>query len=230
MKMLMLLWWFLVSSAAAQNSLIARYHPLPNAKKILVQACAENPNGYTCSHGRVLRWIEAGKVRVQLELFGKTLPIRLKQTPHHILGAWNTDLNQDGKADLIVKLNWGGNGILFDGNITIFALSSLQGHQLSAIAAITFDPNGLIFWHGQPVVLHTSLVSAFSSHTGRRYSFWVYHPLTVRDTRLSAVHAPLWVQYTFGENYRQTNKLSPQEKYTTLKKNILPIFEPLKSW
>jgi hypothetical protein len=218
------------SSANAQDGLIARYHPLPSAKKILVQACRQIPDGYTCPHGMVLRRMVNEQVQVRLGLFGKTLPLRLKQTPYHIWGAWNTDLNQDGKADLIVKLNWGGNGILFDGNITVFALSSHTGYHLSALNSISFDPDALMVWRGQPVVLHTSLVSAFSSRTGRWYNFWVYQPLLVQGTGFSVKAAPFWVQYTFLPNHHQTNKLTRQEKIAALQQNPLQTFEPLKSW
>jgi hypothetical protein len=230
MKILALLWWLLFSSVAAQNSLIAKYHPLPNAKKFPVQPCRQNPDGYTCPHGRVVRRVTNENVQMRLELFGKTLPVGLAQTPYHLWGAWNTDLNQDGKADLIVKLNWGGNGIAFDGNITVFALSSHSGYRLSALGSITFDPEALIFWRGQPVVLHTSLVSAFSSRTGRRHSFWVHHPLVVRGTRLAALDAPFWLQYTFAQNHRQTNILTCQEKTTAWGEAQVQIFAPLKSW
>jgi hypothetical protein len=125
MKTLVLFLLLLFSSVAAQSGLIKRYHPLPTAKKIPVRACKENLNGYTCPHGRVLvRRTAEQTTQVRLEMFGKQYPVRFMQMPYHIWGAWNTDLNRDGKADLIVKLNWGGNGILFDGNITVFALSS----------------------------------------------------------------------------------------------------------
>jgi hypothetical protein len=230
MKLFVLFWFLLFSSASAQGTLLARYHPLPQAKKIPMRACRENPDGYTCPHGRVVRRVTGEQVQVRLELFGKTLPVRLAQTPYHIWGAWNTDLNQDGKADVIFKLNWAGNGIAFDSNITVFALSSKAGYRLSAINTITFDPGALVVWRGQPVVLHTSLVSAFSSRMGRWHSFWVYHPLTVRGTRLSAMDAPFWVHYTFKNNHRQTKKLTHQEKIVGLRNEKLQLFEPLKSW
>jgi hypothetical protein len=78
--------------------------------------------------------------------------------------------------------------------------------------------------------LHTSLVGAFSSRTQRRHNYWVYHPLAVRGTGLAAVHAPLWVQYTFGKNHRQTNKLTRQEKTAALKAAGSQLFAPLKTW
>jgi hypothetical protein len=85
-----------------------------------------------------------------------------------------------------------------------------------------------VFWRGKPVVLHTNLVGAASSRTGRRHNYWVYFPLAVRGARLAAVHAPLWVQYTYGENHRQTNKLTRQEKTAALKDFGLQLFEPLR--
>jgi hypothetical protein len=228
MKTLVLLLVLFISSATAQGGLIERYHPLPKAQKIPVRTCKNTLNGFLCPHGRVLvRRTAEQKTQVRLELFGKQFPVRLAQTPHHLWEAWNTDLNQDGKADLIVKLNWGGNGIVWDSNITVFALSSKQGYRLTAIDTITFDPDALVLWRGQPVVLHTNLVGAVSSRSKRDHNFWVFYPLEVRGTRLAAVHEPLWVQYTFTKNQRQTNKLTRQEKNAALQEFGVQLFEPL---
>jgi hypothetical protein len=228
MNILVLLLLLLCSSAAAQNGWIARYHPLPNAKKIPVRACQENLNGYLCPHGRVLvRRTADAQTQVRLELFGKQFSVRFAPMPYHLWGAWNTDLNRDSKADLIVKFNWGGNGILWDSNITVFALSSPSGYRLTAINNMMFDPDALVFWRGKPVVLQTTLIGATSSRTGRRHNFWVYFPIQVRGTRLTAVDAPFWVQYTFGKNHRPTNKLKRQDKTAALKELGMQRFEPL---
>ncbi|MEY4530881.1 MAG: hypothetical protein RLZZ156_1602 [Deinococcota bacterium] len=217
------------SFVLAQNGFISSYHPFPNAKKIPVQSCKSNATGFSCPHGRVLvqRTVQ-GKPQVTLDIFGQRFPIRFATMPNDVFDVWNSDLNLDGKADVIVKLSWGGNGIIADGNLTIFALSSAKGHQLSTLEMITFDPNALIFLRGKPTVLHTALVSGDSKRTGRTHNFWVFHPLEVQGSKLLKNQDPIWIQYTNKPSHLRTNKLLALEKQMALKANPIQFFIPMR--
>jgi hypothetical protein len=228
MKRLILGLVLLIGLAKAQNGFIAKYHPYPNANKIDVRSCIENTNGFTCPHGRVLlRRTAMGENLVTLDLFDKRFPIRFAIMPNVVSSVWNADLNQDRKADMIVKLAWNGNGIIADANITIFALSSSNGYRLTALDQITFDPNALIFLRGKPTVLHTSLIGAKSRQTNRSHNFWVFQPLEVRGSRLIRNQVPVWVQFTYKPSHRPTNKLTRLEKAEALKADPIKVFEPI---
>jgi hypothetical protein len=213
----------------AQNGIISSYHPFPNAKKIPVQNCKNNATGFSCPHGRVLiRRTAQGQEQITLDLFGQPFPIRFTTMPGFVSSVWNADLNQDGKADMMIKLSWGGAGIIADGNLTIFALSSATGHQLITLDMVTFDPNALILLGGKPTVLHTALVTGNSRRTGRTHSFWVFHPLEIRGTALLKNQAPIWIQYTYTPSHTRTNKLSTLEKKAALKANPILFFQPMQ--
>ncbi len=217
------------SLVLAQNSIISSYHPYPKAKKIPVQSCKSNATGFSCPHGRVLvRRTAMGEQQITLDIFGQRLPIRFETMPNFVSDVWNSDLNQDGKADLIIKISWGGNGIIADGNLTVFALSSAKGHKLSTLDMVTFDPNALIFLRGKPVVLHTALVFADSRRTGRTHSFWVFHPLEIRGSVLLKNQSPIWIQYTTKPSHGRTNKLTALEKQAALKADLIAFFTPMR--
>jgi hypothetical protein len=222
-------WLFSTSLVLAQNGIISSYHPFPNAKKISVRNCKNNATGFSCPHGRVLvRRTVQGEDQIILDLFGQRFPIRFKTMPGFVSSVWNADLNQDGKADAIIKLSWGGAGIIADGNLTVFALSSAKGHQLSTLEMVTFDPNALIFLRGKPTVLHTALVSGSSRRTGRTHSFWVFHPLEIRGSALLKIEAPIWIQYTNKPSHTRTNKLSALEKNAALKAEPIVFFQQMQ--
>ncbi len=228
MKRLILGLVLLFGLAEAQNGFIANYHPYPNAKKIVVRNCQENTNGFTCPHGRVLsRRTAMGEHLVTLDLFDKRIPIRFATMPNAISNVWHADLNQDRKADMIVKLAWNGNGIIADGNITVFVLSGPTGYELTALDQITFDPNALIFLHRKPTVLHTALIGASSKLTNRTHNFWVFHPLEIQGSRLVRKSVPVWVQFTYIPSHRPTNKLTRLEKSAALKAEPIRVFEPI---
>lgn len=230
MKQLLIAVSLLFSSLVlAQAGFISSYHPYPKAKKITVRTCKGNATGFSCPHGRVLiRRTVMGEQQVTLDLFGQRLPIRFETMPNFVSDVWNSDLNQDGKADLIIKISWGGNGIIADGNQTVFALSSATGHQLSTLDMITFDPNALIFLRGKPTVLHTALVSGDSRRTGRNHNFWVFHPLEIRNAQLLKNQSPIWVQYTNKPSHLPTNKLTTLEKQMALNANPIQFFIPMR--
>ncbi len=195
----------------------------------MVRTCKSNATGFSCPHGRVLvRRTAMGDQQITLDLFGQRLPIRFNPMPNFVSSVWNSDLNQDGKADLIIKLSWGGNGIIADGNLTVFALSSEKEHKLSTLEMITFDPNALIFLRGKPVVLHTALVSGDSKRTGRNHNFWVFHPLEIRNAQLLKNQSPIWVQYTNKPSHLPTNKLTTLEKQMALNANPIQFFIPMR--
>jgi hypothetical protein len=211
--------------ALAQGGFISSYHPFPKAKKIPVRSCKSNATGFSCPHGRVLvRRTAMAEQQITLDIFGQRFPIRFETMPNFVSNVWNSDLNQDGKADAIIKLSWGGNGIIADGNYTVFALSSAKGHKLSSLEMITFDPSALIFLRGKPTVLHTALVSGDSRRTGRNHNFWVFHPLEIRDSSLFKNQSPIFVQFTNKPSHAPTNKLTTLEKQTALKANPIAFF------
>lgn len=223
---------FLGSLTFAQEGFISSYHPYPSAKKIALRNCINNATGFVCPHGRVLvRRTAQGEQIVNLDLFGRRYPIRFATMPSFVSSVWQADLNLDRKADMIIKLNWGGNGIIADGNLTVFALSSTSGYKLTTINTITFDPNALIYLRGKPTILHTALVGvtfpSSKKFAERNHNYWVFHPLEIRGARLSKNQAATWVQYTYIPSHRAA-RLTKTQKSTALRLEPIQFFETMK--
>ncbi len=219
----------------ANGTIIEQYHPYPNAARIAVKMCAGgNADVLQCPHFqvRVKRNLEQEKISTTLEIFGRSLLIRSQLISAAWMSAWQADLNFDGKADAIIKFNWGGNGIIWDQNYTTFALSSPVGYKLTTISTITFDPSALIRLNGKATILHTSLVSvlfpANKKFAERYHNYWVFHPLEIRGTKILKNQAAAWVQYTYKPSHRHA-QLTPAQKQAGLKdEEPIQFFVPMK--
>jgi hypothetical protein len=211
---------------AQEASLLLRYHPMPSAARLAVAPCARGQNRdgrnvLSCRSGRIV-WqgaldfmVEDPNRSVTLEVNPQSLPIRLDPLPMFLDSAFEGDWNADRRPDFAVKLAWGGNGIIGDMAVIVFALSSGdRGYTLRAINSLTFDRHALVVRNGKPTVLHVALVSANGSD-GRNHNYFVYTPLEIRGDALLATAARTWIQYTYTENHRPARNISEREKERT---------------
>ncbi len=138
------------------------------------------------------------------------------------------DLNRDGLPDYVIVEPSGGNGLASEYCHAIFVLSSKSGYVVTKLNTLGFDPKDLLqLGSGQASVLHTWFISAEEpSRDGKYHTFWVYHFLKIRATKLvfDSSRKPIWIQYTFKSNHTPTRLLSSQQKKRWWNKRHDPIF------
>lgn len=206
---------------AQGGGLLENYHPMTTPVLLPVHDCAnskpsEHSSVFTCKNAKVT-WdgaldftVSDPNRTVMLEVGTKQFPIKLEPMPMFLDRVLEGDWNNDGRNDYAIKLAWGGNGIIGDGNITVFALSNPSGHKLTAIDTLTFDRNALVKLNGKARVLHVSLVSADGTD-GRNHSYFVYTPLEIRGDSLVLGKTRTWIQYTFKPNHSPAKNLTAKE-------------------
>jgi hypothetical protein len=214
------------------------YHPHPQAPRLPMRECANSKPGesssvFTCKTAKVtwnglLDFTASDPNRtVTLEIGRQILPIKLEPMPIHLDRVLEGDWNDDRKMDYAIKLAWGGNGIIGDAGVIVFALSNSGGHKLTAIDSLTFDQNALVRQNSKPRVLHVSLVSADGTD-GRNHTYFVYTPLKVRGDSLVAGQTRTWIQYTFKPNHAPAKNLMVKEMARAWASEKREIFVALK--
>ncbi len=140
------------------------------------------------------------------------------------------DLNRDGIPDYVMVAASTGNGLASEYCDAIFGLSSKAGYVITKLNTMGFDPNDLLqLGTGQANVVHTWFISAEEpSRDGKYHSFWVYHFLKVRGTKLmfDSSRKPIWIQYTFKHNHTPTRLVSSEQKKRWWAKQREAIFVP----
>jgi hypothetical protein len=207
----------------AQNrGFIYDYHPSRKPKFLPVRKCAnsepkKDQTIFTCKSAKVT-WnggldfsLSDPNRTVMLEVGGRPLPIKLETMPMFLSDVFEADLNNDQKLDYAIKLAWGGNGIIGDGNVTVFALSNGSGYKLTAIDTLTLDEYAFVKQDGKARVLHVTLVSADGTD-GRNHTYFVYTPLEIRGDSLMAGKTRTWIQYTNKANHSPAKNLTANEK------------------
>jgi hypothetical protein len=206
---------------AQGGGLLEDYHPMTKPVLLPVHECAnsqpsENSSIFTCKTAKVT-WdgvldftVSDPNRTVMLELAAKQIPIKLEPMPMFLDRVLEGDWNNDQKLDYAIKLAWGGNGIIGDAGVIVFALSNRNGHKLTAIDTLTFDRNALVKLNGNPRVLHVSLVSADGTD-GRNHTYFVYTPLEIRGDSLVLGKTRTWIQYTFKPNHSPAKNLTVKE-------------------
>lgn len=209
-------------SLAADTTFLETYHPFVDAQRLRVREClgrepANNTNRFECPNANVI-WrgaldftLSDPDRTVTLEVNGKGIPIRLETMPMFLSSVLEGDLNVDRKPDYVIKLNWGGNGVIWDMAVIVFALSGPNGHTIRAINSLTFDPSALVMLQGKPTVLHAALVGA-NGTDGRNHNYFVFTPLEIRKDTLVAGSKRTWIQYTYRPNHTPARNLSEAEK------------------
>jgi hypothetical protein len=213
---------FTTTLVFAQNrGLLYDYHPTINPVFLPVRGCAhtepkENQSTFTCKNAKVtwngsLDFTLSDPNRiVTLEIGPQAIPIKLETMPMYLDRVLEGDLNNDQKLDYAIKIGWGGNGIIGDANVTVFALSNTTGYKLTGIDTLTFDQYALVKQDDEARVLHVTLVSADGTD-GRNHTYFVYTPLEIRGDSLVAGRTRTWIQYTFKPNHTPTKNLTVKE-------------------
>jgi hypothetical protein len=197
------------------------FHPTAKPTFLSVRKCAnseptENQTVFTCKTAKVT-WngsldftLTDPNRTVMLEVSAKQIPIKFETMPMFLSDVFEADMNNDQKMDYAIKLAWGGNGIIGDGNVTVFALSNSSGHKLTAIDTLTFDEHAFVKQNGKARVLHVTLVSA-NGTDGRNHTYFVYTPLEIRGDSLVAGKSRTWIQYTNKPNRKPARNLTVKE-------------------
>jgi hypothetical protein len=223
---------------AQARGFIFDYHPSLKPDFLPVRKCAssepqKDQTVFTCKSAKVT-WnggldftLNDPNRTVMLEVGTKSIPIKLETMPMFLSDVFEADLNNDQKLDYAIKLAWGGNGIIGDGNVTVFALSNPSGHKLTAIDTLTFDQYAFVRQAGQARVLHVTLVSA-NGTDGRNHTYFVYTPLEVRGDSLLVGKTRTWIQYTFKPNHTPAKNLTAQEMARAWASEKRELFVTLK--
>ncbi len=217
-----------VARAAWSGAYSSGYEPLPNAKRFPMRECALESQEYVChSKNDLSRIIVHGS---QAEVWrGKSLKARVRlgygMGFDYVLEG---DLNRDGLPDYVIVQPSGGNGLASEYCHAAFVLSAKSGYVVTKLNAMGFDPKDVLqLGSEQANVVHTWFISAEEpSRDGKYHTFWVYHFLKVRGTKLvfDAVRKPIWIQYTFKLNHTPTRLLSSEQKKRWWDKQKEPIF------
>ncbi len=205
-----------VARAAWSGAYSSGYEPLPNAKPFPMRECSLKGQEYVChsktgiskiivqdSKAKVFR---NGSLKARVELGYDT-------GFDYVLEG---DLNRDGLPDYVIVQPSGGNGLASEYCHAIFVLSATFGYVVTKLNTLGFDPKDVLqLGSGQASVVHTWFISAEEpSRDGKYHTFWVYHFLKVRGTKLvfDSSRKPIWIQYTFKPNHTPTRLLSSEQK------------------
>jgi hypothetical protein len=225
--------------SAQARGFLYDYHPTLKPRFLPVRKCdhtqpKENQTVFNCKSAKVT-WtggldftLNDPNRTVTLEVGTQRLQIKLETMPMFLSEVFEADLNNDQKLDYAIKLAWGGNGIIGDGNVTVFALSNPSGHKLTAIDTLTLDENAFVKQDGKARVLHVTLVSADGTD-GRNHTYFVYTPLEIRGDSLLAGKTRTWIQYTNKPNHAPARNLTIKEKtraWTAEKREIFVTLLP----
>ena len=138
------------------------------------------------------------------------------------------DLNRDGLPDYVIVQPSGGNGLASEYCLSVFVLSAKSGYVVTKMYGMGFDPSDVLQLEpGQTNVVHTWFVSAEKpSADGKYHSYWVYHFLKVRGTKLvfDSKRKPIWVQYKLKHNHTPTRLVSSLQKKNWWNKQKQPFF------
>ncbi|GEM46427.1 hypothetical protein [Deinococcus cellulosilyticus] len=206
------------------QTLIENYHPAPQAKRIPVETCARSQASdaqtlFTCSRVRVVHthqnvdnYDESPEVLLEMPR-GITLSVKMDHLPYFAGEAYQTDLNNDNRTDLIVTLPWGGLGLGGERAVVVFAVSNGEDYVLSAIDSMSFGPASLIRNNGQNLVLHSAFVNT-RAIDNRDHSFFVYSPLKIDHgvLKVDSSQEKVWIQYKFKPNSTPTKLLTRWQK------------------
>jgi hypothetical protein len=214
-----------VARAAWSGAYSSGYEPLPNAKLFPMRECSlerRNPKRqeYAChSKNNLSKMIlHSSEQASDVEVFRNNslkARVRLSYVPwfDYVLEG---DLNRDGLPDYVIVQPSGGNGLASEYCHAIFVLSAKSGYVVTKLNTMGFDPKDLLqLGSGQASVLHTWFISAEEpSRDGKSHTFWVYHFLKIRGTKLvfDSSRKPIWIQYTFKHNHTPTRLLSSEQK------------------
>ncbi|WP_189000846.1 hypothetical protein [Deinococcus roseus] len=210
----------------SQQSLIEHYPPDRTSKRIPVETCQNShPSAsqtlLTCSRVRVVHthqdvsnYDESPDIQLELPR-GITLTVKMDHLPYFVGNAYQTDLNGDNRTDLMLTLPWGALGLGGERAVVVFAVSSGDSYQLSAMDSFSFGPAALIRKNNQNFVLHSAFVNT-TGKDGKDHSFFVYSHLKIENGKLQldAQQSRVWIQYTFRPNGALTSLLTPQQKTT----------------
>lgn len=128
---------------------------------------------------------------------------------------WGADLNRDGISDLVLNFSGTGCGIAAEHTHTVFFLSHGGGYVPRVLASMGFGSEDVLDrGGGRPVIVHTDLIGTDAGRDRRFHHFWVHTCYRLDGTAFvrDAPRDPIWIHYTFRENHRPTDLLSPVQQ------------------
>lgn len=173
----------------------------------------------------LVRLEKAGEVWAIDVLDPKGTPLLERPTtndmPGFLAGVFGADLNRDGKADFVVNIGSGGCGLAAAGSMTTFLLSEGMKYRATNFYSYHFGPEDLVTFKakGPSYFIWNNVANAGEELNAddRRHNFWVYQLFRIEGGRFVQASAeqagfPKWIWYSFKENHRETDLITPDQK------------------
>ena len=132
--------------------------------------------------------------------------------------AFISDLNRDGKEDLVTWVPSSGNGLAAYLHARVIFFSTPSGHRADVRMVRAPDVNDFLdTGHRTATIVWTYFIFGEEGRDGRVHNYWVYNLQSIdREKFLEANHRlrgfPKWVMFSFGENHRATRQLTAAQK------------------
>jgi len=138
---------------------------------------------------------------------------------------YTADLNADGQPDYAIITHSGGNGLSSQCAWITFLLSVPGGYGGTSLSCWAADASDLIEIEGRFCLVHTSFIQGNKGKDGKTHNYWVYNLLGFSGAELVLANDgdrrfPKWVWYSFAENHRDTDQLSPAQRRLSLKQIV----------
>ena len=140
---------------------------------------------------------------------------------------YTADFNGDGTPDFLINTWSAAAGLAAEGSNAIFLLSDGRKYKAHSFYTFDFTPEDLIRLkrRGPCYFIHTQLLGNDGEKTrdGAHHNFWVYQLYRIDRTALTRTESdsrqfPMWIWYSFKDNHRETDLLTPEQKKRLLKK------------
>ena len=141
---------------------------------------------------------------------------------------WTSDLNRDGKPDVVFALPSGGNGLAAQISQRVIVYSSPAGYQVDSRWTFDADVNDFLdLGNGSATIVWTSFIYGEEGRDGRAHNYWVFQLQGFVRGELREVNArrggfPRWIMYTFAPNHRPTRQLTPEQKARLWRNSMMP--------
>ncbi|MFZ2959235.1 MAG: hypothetical protein WA705_20300 [Candidatus Ozemobacteraceae bacterium] len=140
----------------------------------------------------------------------------LKNVQPFLADGWTTDLNDDGRHDLVLVFAGTGCGLASEYTDTIFALSQNDGYVLRGLKSMGFGMEDIVDINrdGMPEIIHSEFIFGEPGQDGKSHNYWVYTVFNIHETKFERAQtfSQKWVQFKFRMNHDPTNQLPSQQK------------------
>ena len=180
--------------------------------------------------------IYSGKDGIQVKLvvsnrtmFPKTLFSEFTWVYEYQVEVKTSDLNGDGRRDVIVFSGSGGCGLANGYYNIAFLLSGKEGYRLTTIQTLFPDVGDWVVLGGKPCFIQTAFEGEGKCKDGKEHNFWIYHILVIegaamRIDNILAPGFPRTICYSFRPNHDETTLITDKQKAKLLQRARKEIF------